>query len=90
MEVLLYVVVLGAIAMLVAAIPAAIADVKGRSWPVWVLYALVLWPVALIHAIVLSPNGAAKGYRDCPFCAEPVKTAAKVCRHCGRDLAEAT
>jgi hypothetical protein len=24
--------------------------------------------------------------RDCPFCAETIKTAAKVCRYCGRDL----
>jgi hypothetical protein len=25
--------------------------------------------------------------RPCPFCAEPVKNTAVVCRHCGRDLA---
>jgi hypothetical protein len=24
--------------------------------------------------------------RDCPFCAEIIKAAAKVCRYCGRDL----
>jgi hypothetical protein len=27
--------------------------------------------------------------RTCPFCAETIKAAAKVCKHCGRDLAAA-
>jgi hypothetical protein len=30
-----------------------------------------------------STNGPS---RDCPFCAETIKAAAKVCRFCGRDL----
>lgn len=29
---------------------------------------------------------AKRGYRDCPFCAEPVRYAAAVCPHCRRDL----
>lgn len=29
---------------------------------------------------------APRGYRDCPFCAEPARHAAKVCPHCRRDL----
>lgn len=28
--------------------------------------------------------------RKCPFCAEEVKTEAKVCKHCGRELAAVT
>src|SRR3954468_5885520 len=30
-----------------------------------------------------SSNGPT---RDCPFCAETIKAAAKICRYCGRDL----
>lgn len=30
---------------------------------------------------------ASESERDCPFCAERIKIAAIVCKHCGRDLA---
>jgi len=43
--------------------------------------------------IVADPNipDAGKSGADettCPFCAETIKKAAKVCKHCGRDLPE--
>jgi hypothetical protein len=31
-------------------------------------------------------NAVAAGEKPCPFCAETIKTAALVCKHCGRDL----
>ena len=35
---------------------------------------------------VASRSSAPSGERVCPFCAETVKSAAIVCKHCGRDL----
>ena len=34
----------------------------------------------------LGETGDAVGLRACPFCAEPIKAAARVCRYCNRDV----
>lgn len=43
---------------------------------------------ALIEAVQVKQLGAADGgpTRACPFCAETIKAAAVVCKHCKRDL----
>lgn len=57
--------------------------------------AAFLVPVAAIVASlamrtgdqVAADEGSYRGLRRCPHCAETIKAAARVCKHCGRDSA---
>lgn len=40
----------------------------------------------LAAALSANPTLAGEGTRDCPWCAERIKTAAKVCRYCGHEV----
>ena len=68
--------------MLLAFIPAIIASSKGRSGFGWWLYGFALFPIALVHSIVAEDLNR----KPCPFCAERILHAAKVCPHCQREL----
>lgn len=81
------------IAILIGLIPAEIARRKGETFFVWWFYGAFLFIVALPHALLLKPDQAAierrqmeQGMKKCPFCAEMIKSDAKVCRFCGRDI----
>ncbi len=84
--------------ILVGLIPAAIASSKGRNFFLWWFYGAMVFIVALPHALIMKSDRAALDQRSldtgdtkkCPHCAELIRAEAKVCRHCQRDLAEAT
>jgi hypothetical protein len=81
-------------------LPAVIARRKPNASSVLVInlflgWTLIGWVVALAMAVndpkpaVVAPQAAvaaAQSGRICPFCAEDIKHAAVVCKHCGRDL----
>lgn len=69
-----------------ALIGVAAAQRRGFSIAAGVLGGLILGPFAFLMFFV---SGVTKDDRHvkCPHCAEFIKTEAKVCKHCGRDVA---
>ncbi len=73
---------------------AILANAKGRSGCAWFLMGVLLGPLGFlmigfmpkIEDISRNSNNVT---RICPFCAEEVLVAAKVCKHCKNDLPRA-
>lgn len=73
-----------AMALSFAMIPATIASRKGHNLALWLCYGLFMWPAAFFHALLVEPRATGRGpYVRCTWCAEPIRIAATVCRHCG-------
>jgi hypothetical protein len=64
-----------------------IAGGKGRSDIGWFVLGILFGPFSLIVVACLpAVKPEETDARPCPFCAEPIKMAAVVCKHCARDV----
>jgi len=75
---------------LVGALIGVLASQKrGFHLAVGILGGLLLGPLAFLMFFVSGITGKDDRMVKCPHCAEFIKAEAKVCKHCGRDVAVA-
>ena len=68
--------------LLLAIIPAMIANSKGLDPLLWFVYAFLVWPIALVHSLL----AAHADHMACPYCTTQISKSAKICPNCRNAL----
>jgi|GEM_PF-2390603 len=79
-------------------IASSLLEKRGQSGTLGCMLGWFLGPLGIIIALLVPFNTSTLEQRQiesgklrpCPFCAEPIRTEANVCKHCGRDVPPAT
>ena len=82
--------------LLIAAMVGLIALSRGRNFIRWTIYALLISLLALIHLLCiprtergLEREGRLQGRSPCPHCSEHIRSEAKVCPYCRKEVGPA-
>ena len=74
--------------LILAAIPAILANNRGRRPWAWFLVSLLISPLlALLLVAVLPSKQELKDRRPCPRCGEKIPRTASLCRFCSTEVA---
>jgi hypothetical protein len=76
------------VTVLFAALGWYIGEQRGRG-SLGLILGLFLGPIGLLIVAVMEPAETRRGLRACPWCAERIQAAARICRYCGRDVTAA-
>jgi len=83
--------------MIIADLTASASRKKGRSYWAFFFLSLILPIITWLVIATMAPidqqlsidKASSEPSRTCPFCAEDIKLAAIVCKHCGKDIPSA-